>query len=367
MTENSPDGAEAVVKLRSPADVLAAVPYLIGFHPEDSVVLIGLAESRLRVIFSMRADLPEVGHADEGAELAEYMTGTLVRQHPGCALLVGYGSGPRVTPMIELLHAALTVRDITLRESLRAEEGLYWSYLCQSAGCCPAEGTAYDVTTSEVAASATLAGCVALPHRADLAASIEPVVGLARESMRQATERAERRAAELGDNRRAAGGHPFVDEGVTRVAQAIDRAVAGERLDDDETAWLGVLLTHLRVRDEAWVRIDALDDGGYRQAHRTLWSRLVRRLAPRYIAAPACLLAFTAWRDGDGAVANIALERAYGVDPDYSMTRLLDQVLRTGTPPSSWRRLTADDLRTDACAENGRFAQNERRRRIRTD
>jgi hypothetical protein len=52
------------------------------------------------------------------------------------------------------------------------------------------------------------------------------------------------------------------------------------------------------------------------------------------VAAPASLLAFVAWQCGDGALANIALDRALADHPGYSMARLLRQVLDSGAPPS---------------------------------
>ena len=55
---------------------------------------------------------------------------------------------------------------------------------------------------------------------------------------------------------------------------------------------------------------------------------------PGYVAAPAALLAFVAWQCGDGALANVALDRALADDPRYSMAQLLRQVISAGAPPS---------------------------------
>ena len=61
---------------------------------------------------------------------------------------------------------------------------------------------------------------------------------------------------------------------------------------------------------------------------------MVRRAQPRYVAAPASLLAFVAWQAGDGALANVALDRALADEPRYSMAQLLRQVITAGAPPS---------------------------------
>ena len=37
---------------------------------------------------------------------------------------------------------------------------------------------------------------------------------------------------------------------------------------------------------------------------------MLRRVEPAYVPAPACLLAFAAWRAGQGALARVAVDRA---------------------------------------------------------
>jgi len=44
-----------------------------------------------------------------------------------------------------------------------------------------------------------------------------------------------------------------------------------------------------------------------------------------------------AWQSGDGALANVALDRALADDPQYSMAMLLRQVISSGAPPSMAR------------------------------
>ena len=63
----------------------------------------------------------------------------------------------------------------------------------------------------------------------------------------------------------------------------------------------------------------------------------MRRADGPWLPAPASLLAFTAWQSGDGTLANIALDRALAADPDYSMARLLRDILAAGVPPSQAR------------------------------
>ena len=98
----------------------------------------------------------------------------------------------------------------------------------------------------------------------------------------------------------------------------------GDRLTDDEAARLGLDLAVIRIRDEAWTLLD--DDTI--AAHLDLWRDLTRRLEPRFTPPAASLLGVAAWRNGDCALAGIAVERALSADPDYSMARLLQEGLR---------------------------------------
>ena len=120
-------------------------------------------------------------------------------------------------------------------------------------------------------------------------------------------------------------------EGLAAVGAMITRYRDGGRFSsDDEIARITVALRDLRVRDDAWARMDP----AYGEAHLRLWTDVVRRAQPGYVAAPAALLAFVAWQSGNGALANVALDRALADSPDYSMATLLRQVIAAGAPPS---------------------------------
>jgi hypothetical protein len=173
-----------------------------------------------------------------------------------------------------------------------------------------------------------------LANRAELAASVAPVSGDGAEAMRRATRHAERRTIQLIQDQPPPNGHAgrraLAHAGRVAVAGAIDTCHGGGRLTDDQAAWLTVLLRDLEVRDDAWSRMYP----EHRQANRRLWTDLTRRAQPGYIAAPATLLAFVAWQSDNGALANVALDRALADDPTYSMADLLRKAINAGAPPS---------------------------------
>ena len=107
-----------------------------------------------------------------------------------------------------------------------------------------------------------------------------------------------------------AAGSPAPSASVA-VRDAIRRYREGEPVDPEHAAWLTVALRQVRVRDDAWARMDT----EHRGAHLRLWTDLTRLARPGYVAAPASLLAFVAWQSGDGALANVALDRALADNP----------------------------------------------------
>ncbi len=315
------------------------MPHLLGFRPSNSFVVIGLAPPRARIKIGFRYDLPDPPDAAAAEEIAGHAMAILARQRITMAIGVGFGPGSLVTPVADALRAAAGRARLTLREVLRAEDGRYWSYLCKDAACCPAEGVPYDSMAHPVAAALATAGLAAYPDRESLVRTMAPLTGAVAESMRHATDRALARVAVLiGEQRNSAQGGDLlrlvVEDGRRAVTEAILAYRAGGQLtSDDEIAWLSVTLSDLRVRDDAWARMDP----DHRESHRRLWTDIVRRAGRPYVPAPASLLAFTAWQAGEGTLANIAIGRALDADPDYSMALLLGDLLDAGVPPSEAR------------------------------
>jgi hypothetical protein len=313
--------------VRSPADLIAAVPYLLGFHPADSMVVVALRGRR--VVFAARGDLPDPGTDPRPA--AQHLAEVIARQGTESATVIGYGPAARVTGAVDAVGEALDGAGLLVLDVLRVTDGRWWSYLCTEPECCPPDGTPYDPGASEVSATAVFAGQVALPDRAALAGQVSAFDGPVRLAMRRATVRARGRLAALTEEATEtalAGGRSVRSAGVAAVRTAFRRHRRGERLTDDEVAWLTVLLTQLPIRDHAWERTDGRD------ADISLWTDVLRRAEPELIAAPGSLLAFAAWRAGYGALAAVALERVLAARPDYSLAVLLDDLLRRGFPPS---------------------------------
>jgi len=328
---------ELVVRAGSPAALLTLVPHLLGFVPEASLVVIGVAPPRDRIRVTLRYDLPDPPEPDLVADIVAHAVGVLRTQRLTAAVAVGYGPETLVTPAADELRDAAWQAEIDLREFLRVQGGRYWSYTCGNEACCPAVGVPFEPDPQAAQAAALIgAGTPVLASRAAVAARVAPLGGIAAESMRRATRRAERHIAQLlakvrKSARLGAARHMIAAEGLTAVGAMIARYRDGGRFtSDDEIARISVALRDLRVRDDAWARMDP----AHAEAHQRLWIDVTRRAQPGYVAAPAALLAFVAWQSGEGALANVALDRALADDSRYSMALLLRQVITAGAPPS---------------------------------
>ena len=111
-----------------------------------------------------------------------------------------------------------------------------------------------------------------------------------------------------------------------RAARAADRGTVD--LPGETLAGFGAALRRTAVRDDVWSAADAGRFDG-----RDLWRDLARRLPGPYDAAPLFLYAWTSWRQGDGALANIACERVLASDPGYSAADLLLAALSQAVDP----------------------------------
>jgi hypothetical protein len=326
------------VRIGSPTSLLAVIPGLLGFDPGHSIVVIGTEPRTAQVRVTLRYDAPDPLRPHVAAALASHAVGLLTAQGITSAVAVGYGPDAAVAPVAAALRERAAKAGIAMTELLRAENGRYWSYVCADPACCPPEGTPFDIAGHPAARALRAAGGHVLADRTALAATVAAVGGQAGAAMRRATKDSLAQVARCVSHLDEAGTHVSADRltaalGQVAVRDAIQRYRAGGTVSAEHAAWLTVALAQVRVRDDAWARMIPEHQG----AHLRLWTELTRLARPGYVAAPAALLAFCAWQSGDGALANVALDRALEDNPRYSMALLLREALDSGAPPSMAR------------------------------
>ncbi|MCZ2527265.1 DUF4192 domain-containing protein [Streptomyces sp. HB2AG] len=382
------------VTLRSPGELAEALPYLMGFHPDDSIVLVALHGDRSRFGGRLRLAIPE--DAGEWPEAARQLTACFVegarargRQPDGILVFLCQDPPPgtppartaeRLRPLAQALRTACGALDVPVPEALCVSGGRWWSYVCPDTGCCPAEGTELGSGgTSVMAAAAAFAGIRVRGSLKQMAARFEPLPPPHDRIQETALDRA---CAVLlprllsgdgdgeGEGNGGGDGGPggLVEETVAALAAVLDRFRAGppppsctddeaDRHDDAlltpaQAARLVLGLQDRVARDRAAEWVEQPDAG----AALRLWRALARRCTGAYsghAAAPLTLAGWVCWACGDEPAARVAFVRALEADPEYTFARLLHQACNSGLDPEPLRRCLREERQRRETRERG--------------
>jgi hypothetical protein len=339
MTADSAEraGPPSVLKISGPADLIAAVPHLLGFAPRRSLVLVGERGPRRRISFTMRLDLPEAefgaGDADCWRPQADVAISPMLRQRPeGVQLLVftddPVAAGGRLPwrGFVDHLSGRFRSAGVEVRDAICVSGGRWWSYRCSDPGCCPPEGTPLHAAGSRIEAAFVFEGSAPLADREELESRVAPIGGIAAVSLGQAFEGAcVRGLAEPNPS----------DAAIEAHLDRWRRARGTPPRSAEHQAWAALVapLELTALRDHLLVTV--VPDP-------PAWLDLLvaaTRHAPDGFAAPvASVLAAAAYADGNGALANVALDRALAERPDYSLAGLLLHGLTLAMPPETVRQ-----------------------------
>ncbi|MET8779075.1 DUF4192 domain-containing protein [Nocardia sp. NPDC004654] len=355
------------LRVDDPGELLAALPALIEFVPERSLVVVVLRRptapgSGSTIGPVLRFDLDQ-GRAKRGlaAVIASAVADICAAEAATEVLAVIIDDrmrGPRrprtrggATPGGKLIAAfarQLAAEEVTLKGAWAVaaiEAGRRWWSLLDT----DQHGALPDPATSMVTFAYVLDGRPIHSSRSqltDLVAqdrdSAQAVAIHLEEALSMSHDRyvaAIRRADPDGYRRR----------GLEQVLYRIADLDSGVAPIPRQIAELAVALRDRTVRDV----LLALAVGEYAAAAEQLWVTLVQSLPGSDRANAAVLLAYSAYVRGDGPLAGIALNAALDTDPSHSMAILLDTALRSGMRPQELRRLAeralgiADDLGID--------------------
>jgi hypothetical protein len=338
----APGAGHPPVLVRDAGGLVAAVPVLLGFHPRESMVLVatGGASGR-RVGLTLRVDLPPPEHA--AAVCAAAAASLLAGQPSGAAVVVlaggAPGAGAAAPPYRELAGAAvaaLQARGVPAHTVVWAEAtaaGSRWSCYeeCGCAGLLP------DPAGTEIAAAATAAGHVVYAGRDELE---RLVAATDRKRLRRRDRLLTARLDAVTADADPAGAADVAACCAVLEAAVADAAAGRLALDDERVVALATALTTPAVRDRALAACAGSRAAGAEQ----LWAALARETPDPEAAEPAALLAVSALLRGDGALANVALDRAERAWPGHRRTAMLRAAADLGLPPDRIREclLTGD-------------------------
>jgi hypothetical protein len=315
--------------LTSPHDLLAAIPFLIGYHPENSLVLVALKDDNVGM--AMRVDMP----TDIAPESYDLLASHFQREAADAALIVAYVDS-QSDPEAVLINtsAALLRAGISIKESLIVSDGRYRSMLCHDSECCPPLGSPIpDIDSSRIAAEHVIAGHP-MPF-ANVSGLVQSIAALpsAMEESWQSEVRTfwiESDSENLLDLQR---------DGATAVIDLAGEYAQGRGAEDRElVARVIGRISDIQVRDYALGSHNEETADAYWQ----MWRELLL-IAPRGFVAPiASIFAALAYERGEGALAHKALDRALADDERYSLALLLRRVFTAGWPPQSFSAMRAE-------------------------
>jgi hypothetical protein len=318
-TSDTPAPAPLTLTARSPDDVLALVPVVLGFVPTDSVVMLTFdAQSP----FHARVDLPGAADGPDGvADMVTSLLDPAVRHGVGRTFFVVYTDQPLPAERVaRRLVRRFREAGIDVIDVLRAD-GQRWFPLLRSRRSVPSAGVPYDVSAHPFAARAVVEGMVTHESRAALAQQLEPDP--------EATARV---VAALRE-------HSV--PGTTSVTGDVLRHVADRTVPDDHEA--GRLLQAVAGPAGRHAAMLAMSRAEAKH-HVELWTDLVRR-APEPLVGPAAgLLALAAWLSGHGALAWCAVDRAEAVTPGQQPAAMVADLLLHAVPPECWERAWSEAM-----------------------
>ena len=296
--------------LDTPQDLLLTIPFLLGFHPQDSLVVLSLTSER-RLARVMRAEIIVPNERDSARELI----GALAWQNIEGVMLVAYTSGDGLS-FLEICENEIKSAGFSLIESIVVNETHWISRLCEKeCGSCLHEGNplpAFD--SSRIAFEHVIRGHV-MPcvSEHDLAATL----------------------AQVGAPIPGADENLPLTEAAALLCRVWERWQVSRTLLPAEIGPTLLALENVALRDFAITMHGSTQLLGAVELWRTFLTQ-----APLGFRAPvACLLAATSYEAGEGGLARLALDEAQKDDPEYSLARLLKRAMESGWPPEAFTRM----------------------------
>lgn len=318
----TPTEPRTTLTARTPDDLVAMVPYVLGFRPEESMVMLTFGSGH--PTFHARVDLP-VDH-EEVLDMVDALVDPVRRHGVAQVVLIAYGFDASLCrEALQRLADALRDEGVAIVEMLRVCDGRWFPMLGEGAEAAHS-GVRFDEKSHRFAAQAVLDGRVTLDSRQELA---DTLIGTDLDAIARLQDAVHREARQ----------HPGCDEAAE--AEWLQRVITcavdgGVGLSTRDAGRVLVVCEELPLRDVVW----SLMTRDNAEQYVELWRDLLRRTPADLQVVPASLLAFAAWLSGHGALAWCALDRANLADPDYTMARLVGTALEQALPPSIWEPFT---------------------------
>jgi len=289
LIEDAPPRTPVRLKVSTPADLVASLPYLFGFTPSDSLIVLALTGKTVSA--AGRVDADAVDYPDQLRARLE----SVVR-HGESTIVIGWADPvSRAERVVAIASAALG----------GANEAIV-----VTGGRCRADyGPWLDCPAFIPAAEA--AGLEVLPNRAAVARMVRGPAA----SDKQARRRWAVASAAIQRSDAPWRAARF-DELLARGLERADDLSVGELTE------LAALVFEGDTRERVWDHFSqplALQ-------HLGLWRAVVAVVDRAGAVAPLGLLAMAAWLAGEGALATCCIQRGQLLSPEHSLLRLIDAI-----------------------------------------
>jgi Domain of unknown function (DUF4192) len=298
------------VKLSHPRDIVAAVPYLLGFHPEPASIVV-LALHAGRIALTMRVAAPD---PTDAPLIWRRLAKPLAEAATDDVAVVGYLPAEQEPLLLEFADAS----PIPPVDVLRVHDGRWWSLTCPNGpDCCPPG----EPVTADPAVTAPLIARAGAPaaSRADLASCLRPGPAVMLDAVAV-----------------------LLPLDPLPPAQALFGALVDAHADRvDGPLSLGPGSAALLLQALADVRIRDVCCGWHDDAAWWLWTDLIRVTPSAHVPAVATLMATTAYQRGDVVLARLATEHALAADSGYGLARLMHAAINAHLHPAVIRETLA--------------------------
>lgn len=283
-------------------DLVAMVPFLLGFHPQESLVVVVMDDDGIQL--TGRIDLTDAAEPDRLADLV----GRLAHRF-GTAeqWFLAFSSDTEIAWRV-LHECADLVGALRLGRLLQVDD--------RSWRADHRHGESGWVGPNSVAARAAALGMSARASRTDLTAQIAGPDDAEVAVLLAEFDEAQIWAHSLGDAERR------------RTAVRLTRKASQQR----DLVRLAVLVSDPQTQ-VAVLRTLNRDNAAAAVA---CWTAVVAHSLTPYLVGPLGLLGLASWLTGDGATQNVCLERLDQLQPLAPLAALLDWINQKVLPPSAW-------------------------------
>lgn len=321
-----------------PEDLISAVPFILGYSPENSLVVIALKDSG-ELNYAMRVDFPT---ADEFHDLGQELISKMISDKADSVLLVAYSDNPIASECLMEFVDEIREAGINAKEMLLIAENNYRSLLCNDLECCPLNGTPVpDLKNSKIATERVFNGDL-MPFD-----NIEALTNSLKsddEFINDGEWIAKIASFSLDFN-----GDDYDLQLVARANDALD--LIKNYLENKEASYelaakvLGAS-NDLQLRDF----IMGLTTSDTIEALNDLYSWLLTIAPKGYLAPIGSVLSSIAYELGNGARANKILERVFEDQDEFPLGKLLKRVYSAGWEPTALALMRAE-LHPKVCAK----------------